>query len=114
MLVGGAGNDLLVGGPGVDRLTCGAGRDTVRGDAQDQAGADCEVVKGVPPPPPPPPPLAPPPPPPVTPVTAGSYKGATQNGNFVFFTMSADRTFTGFRVNDLPAACNGGLSSDWR
>jgi len=112
VLVGGAGNDLLVGGPGADRLTCGAGRDTVRGDAQDRAGADCELVKGITPPAPPPPPPPPPPPspPPVAPVTPGSYQGQTQNGNFVFLTVSADRTFTGLRVNDLPAPCDGGGS----
>jgi hypothetical protein len=28
----------------------------------------------------------------------------------VFLTVQADRTFTGLRVNDLPAQCNGGLS----
>ena len=44
------------------------------------------------------------------PVTSGSYKGATQNGNFVFFTLTANRTITGFRVNDLPETCDpGGL-----
>jgi hypothetical protein len=42
------------------------------------------------------------------PVTAGSYQGATQNGNFVFFTLTASRTITGFRVNDLPEACDPG------
>jgi Calx-beta domain len=36
------------------------------------------------------------------PVTPGSYQGATQNGNFVVFTLMANRTITGFRVNDLP------------
>ena len=114
VLVGGAGNDLLVGGPGADRLNCGAGKDTARGDARDKVGADCEVVRGVPTtppsPPPAPPPPSPPPPPPVAPVTAGNYQGQTQNGNFVFFTVSSNRTFTGLRVNDLPAPCNGGLT----
>ena len=111
VLLGGAGNDLLVGGPGVDRLTCGPGRDTARGDAQDRVGADCEVVRGVPTTPPPPSaPPAPPAPPPVSPVTAGNYQGQTQNGNFVFLTVSANRSFTGLRINDLPAQCNGGLS----
>lgn len=110
-LIGGAGNDLLVGGPGADRLTCGAGNDTARGDAQDRIGADCEVVKGVPTAAPPPPqPPAPPAPPPVAPATAGNYQGQTQNGNFVFFTVSPNRTFTGLRINDLPAPCNGGLT----
>ncbi len=119
VLVGGPGNDLLVGGPGADRMVCGPGRDVVNGDAKDKAAKDCEVVKGIrpaasppppspAPPPPPPPPPAPPPPPTQTPVTAGSYQGQTQNGNFVFLTVSANRTFTGLRVNDLPAPCEGG------
>jgi hypothetical protein len=43
------------------------------------------------------------------PVTPGSYKGSTQNGNFVFFTLTGDRKITGFRVNDLPEACDGGV-----
>jgi hypothetical protein len=42
------------------------------------------------------------------PITAGSYKGATQNGNYVFFTLNTDRTVTGFRVNDLPESCDLG------
>jgi hypothetical protein len=42
------------------------------------------------------------------PVTPGSYKGATQNGNYVFFTLTPDRTITGFRVNDLPETCDPG------
>lgn len=42
------------------------------------------------------------------PVSAGSYKGATQNGNFVFFTLTPDRAITGFRVNDLPETCDPG------
>ena len=28
----------------------------------------------------------------------------------MFLTVSGNRTFTGLRVNDLPAQCNGGLS----
>jgi hypothetical protein len=62
------------------------------------------------PPPPPPPPTttttttAPP----VTPVTPGSYKGATQDGNFVFFTVTADRRMTSWRANDLTEQCNEG------
>lgn len=40
------------------------------------------------------------------PVTAGSYKGATQEGNYVFFTVTSSRTLTGFRVNDLPCPCD--------
>lgn len=43
-------------------------------------------------------------------ITPGSYKGTTQNGNFVFFTVTADRTITGFRANDLSETCDpGGL-----
>jgi RTX calcium-binding nonapeptide repeat (4 copies) len=108
MLTGGVGNDLLVGGPGADALSCGAGRDTARADARDKVAKDCEVVTGAPAPTPPAPP--PPPPPPVaSPVTAGTYQGQTHNGNFVFLTVLPNRTFTGLRVNDLPAECNGGL-----
>jgi hypothetical protein len=40
------------------------------------------------------------------PVGQGSYEGATQNGNYVFFTLTANRTITGFRVNDLPLTCD--------
>lgn len=43
------------------------------------------------------------------PVSAGSYKGTTQNGNFVFFTLTPDRTITGFRVNDLPETCDADI-----
>ena len=43
-------------------------------------------------------------------VTPGSYKGTTQNGSFVFFTVTPDRAITAFRANDLPEACDpGGL-----
>jgi Calx-beta domain len=42
------------------------------------------------------------------PVTPGSYRGATQNGNYVFFTLTPNRTITGFRVNDLPESCDPG------
>ena len=110
ILRGGPGNDLLVGGPGADRLTCGAGQDIARGDARDTIAKDCERVTGVPAPAPPGPPAPPPPPAPapLAPVTPGSYQGQTQNGNFVFLTVSANRTFTGMRVNDLPAECDGG------
>ena len=112
LLSGGPGNDRLVGGPGVDTLSCGPGTDTASADATDKVGKDCEVVKGLPTPEPPAPPQPPPPPPPppVSPLTPGSYQGTTQNGNFVFLTVSANRTFTGLRVNDLPAACDGGGS----
>jgi Calx-beta domain len=44
-----------------------------------------------------------------TAVTPGSYKGQTQNGNFVFFTVTADRAITAFRANDLSETCDGGL-----
>jgi hemolysin type calcium-binding protein len=112
-LAGGPGNDLLVGGPGADKLTCGAGKDIARGDARDKIAKDCERVTGLPAPTPPAPPApAPPPPPPpvptVAPVTAGSYKGQTQNGNFVFFTVTSNRAITAFRVNDLPDPCEPG------
>jgi RTX calcium-binding nonapeptide repeat (4 copies) len=111
VLVGGAGNDLLVGGPGADRLSCGSGRDTARADASDTISKDCEVVKGVPTTQPPPSNTPPPPtggPPPVAPVTPGSWKGQTQNGNFVFFTITSTRTITAFHVNDLPDPCEPG------
>jgi hypothetical protein len=39
------------------------------------------------------------------PVTAGSYQGTTQEGNYVFFTVLGNRTVTGYRVNDLPCPC---------
>ena len=42
------------------------------------------------------------------PVTAGSYKGATQEGNHVFFTVTPSRTVTDWRVNDLPCPCSPG------
>jgi hypothetical protein len=42
------------------------------------------------------------------PVTPGSYKGATQNGNYVFFTVLPSRAITGFRINDLPCDCDPG------
>ena len=111
VLVGGAGNDLLVGGPGADRLACGSGTDIARGDTSDTIAKDCEKVFGIPATPPTPtPPPAPPPPPPVSPVTPGQYQGQTQNGNFVFLTVTPNRTVTGMRINDLPEQCNGGLS----
>jgi Calx-beta domain-containing protein len=46
--------------------------------------------------------------PPVMAITTGSYKGSTQNGNYVFFTVNSNRTVTGFRVNDLPDQCQPG------
>jgi Calx-beta domain/RTX calcium-binding nonapeptide repeat (4 copies) len=42
------------------------------------------------------------------PITPGSYKGATQDGNYVFFTVTPNRTVTGFRINDLTNTCSGG------
>ena len=46
---------------------------------------------------------------PLVAVTAGSYKGQTQTGNFVFFTVSPNRTVDGWRVNDIRRTCNGSL-----
>lgn len=105
-LVGGSGNDLLVGGPGRDVLSCGAGRDVARADKLDKVAPDCEIVSGIPAEPPTPPPPPPPSPPPQSPVTAGDYRGSTQNGNFVFLTVTSDRTITGWRVNSLPLDCS--------
>jgi cell division septation protein DedD len=115
VLSGGLGNDLLVGGAGADRLNCGPGRDTAIADKSDKV-VGCEVVKGLPKPKPPPPPppttttttTTTPPPPPATPVTPGSYKGATQDGNFVFFTLTANRQIMDWRTNDLTEQCNAG------
>lgn len=39
-------------------------------------------------------------------ITPGEYKGATQEGNYVFFTVNPNRTITKFRVNALPARCS--------
>jgi len=51
------------------------------------------------------------------PITAGNYKGATQNGDYVFLTVRPDRTLTGFRVNNIKETCGGGWyltgSIDW-
>jgi Calx-beta domain len=41
-------------------------------------------------------------------VTPGSYQGSTQNGNYVFFTVTGDRTITNLRLNDLSETCEGG------
>ncbi len=38
--------------------------------------------------------------------TAGSYQGATQEGNFVFLTVRSDGSVTGFRANDISENCN--------
>lgn len=43
------------------------------------------------------------------PVTAGNYKGATQEGNFVFFVVTPNRTVTEFRINAIPCTCDGPL-----
>lgn len=40
------------------------------------------------------------------PVTPGSYKGATQNGDYVFFTVTSNRTITGFRMNAVAEQCS--------
>ena len=42
------------------------------------------------------------------PATVGDYKGATQEGNYVYFTVLADRKIKGFRVNALPCRCRPG------
>ena len=42
------------------------------------------------------------------PVAAGNYKGATQNGDYVFLTVLGNRTVTGFRVNDIKEPCDRG------
>jgi len=39
------------------------------------------------------------------PVTAGEYEGITRNGDYVFFTVSGDRTITAFRLNDINEDC---------
>ena len=128
VLTGGPGRDVLDGGAGNDRLvvrdtakdtvTCGAGRDTVVADQRDVAKKDCESVlrrtvvdPDLPPPPPTPTPTPPPTPPPptVVAVTAGSYKGETSTGNFVFFDVTPGRTVKGFRVNDFRETCDGPL-----
>jgi hypothetical protein len=131
ILTGGPGTDFLDGGAGSDRLllrdgvrdrgTCGPGRDTVVADRIDVTKRDCEVVlrpdfkpPTTPPPPAPRPPPAPPPPPPpppppaAIPVSPGSYKGATQTGNFVFFDVLENRAVRGWRVNDVRRPCDTG------
>lgn len=117
-LTGGRGRDYLSGGDGADRLEirdnardtadCGPGRDRVVADRQDIVRRNCEVVFRPFLPPSPHPPAPPPPPsPPPTPVDAGSYKGATMHGNFVFFDVLQDRTMRGFRLNDIREPCDG-------
>jgi hypothetical protein len=39
------------------------------------------------------------------PVTAGNYRGATVNNDYVFFTVLPNRTLTGFRVNNVSEDC---------
>ena len=133
VMVGGKGRDVLNGGAGNDRLVvrdgerdtavCGPGRDTVVADQLDVVRRDCEVVRRArvaPPSPPaepqPPTPVEPPTPttptpspPPAAPVDAGSYKGATSTGNYVFFEVTGQRTVRGFRVNDFRLTCDGDL-----
>lgn len=125
LLSGGPGRDLLVGGPGNDRIgardqtrdtiNCGAGRDRVIADYLDRARANCEVVlrspRPVPAPEPPRPPLPPTPPPappvpPVAPVDAGSYRGQTNTGDFVFFDVLPQRAVRGWRVNNNQNQCD--------
>lgn len=133
VLIGGKGRDTLVGAAGDDRLEardgerdvvdCGAERDTVVADRLDVVRRSCEIVlrPAAPAPTPPTPPAPTPPSPPAPPapsnVTPGEYQGQTQNGNFVFFTVTSSRTVTGFRINDLPAPCDGPLQliggRDW-
>jgi hypothetical protein len=133
-----AGNDRIYPGAGKDRVYCGAGRDRVSADNLDVVARDCEVVTR-PEPPPPPPPQPPaatcangadddadgktdfPADPgctdssdvderdPIVEVIAGSYRGQTQNGDFVFFDVLPDRTIRGFRANDMREECDGPL-----
>jgi hypothetical protein len=116
VLAGGAGADYVHGGMGSDRLllrdgvrdraVCGQGRDTVVADPLDVAKSDCEVVLRSSQPASP----APPAPPPPIPVTTGSYRGATQTGNFVFFEVLPNRRVKGWRVNDVRRPCDGPLT----
>lgn len=41
--------------------------------------------------------------------TAGSWQGATQEGNYVYFTVTPDGSITLFRTNSLTENCNGDL-----
>lgn len=131
VLIAGPGRDALDGGPGNDRLStrdgerdtvrCGPGNDTVLADQLDRQRADCEIVRRahVSPPqsapsepepePTTPEPTTPEPPapPPATPVDAGSWKGATSTGNYVYFDVTPQRTVRGFRVNDFRLSCDG-------
>src|SRR5579862_109903 len=40
---------------------------------------------------------------------AGSWQGATQEGNYVYFTVTPTATITQFRTNSLTETCNGDL-----
>ena len=51
----------------------------------------------------------PPAPPQATPVDAGSWKGATSTGNYVYFDVTSERTLRGFRVNDFRLSCDGDI-----
>ena len=42
-------------------------------------------------------------------MTAGSYKGATSTGNFVFFDVTPGRAVRGFRVSNFRLTCDGDL-----
>lgn len=42
------------------------------------------------------------------PISAGSWQGATQEGNYVFFTVTPSRTITQFRSNSLTEDCGNG------
>lgn len=51
------------------------------------------------------------------PVSAGSWKGDTQEANYVFFSVSADRRISGFRTNSITENCDNNSylagSVDW-
>lgn len=46
----------------------------------------------------------------VVPVSPGAYRGATVNGDYVFFTVLPNRTLTGFRVNNVTENCSPGAT----
>jgi hypothetical protein len=99
------GNDRILPGTGKDRVFCGAGRDRVTADAADVVARDCEVVNR----PKPEPPVPQPPTPPPTEVVPGTYRGATNTGDFVHFEVLANRTLRGFGANDMEETCDGPL-----
>lgn len=43
-------------------------------------------------------------------VAPGNYQGATANGDYVFLTVLANRTVTGFRVNNVTEDCSPGAT----